>query len=117
MRVGVLEIEAELLFLVGRIERRRGAGDRRGQKRDDRRQAVRQRDADAIASADAGGGELFRERPHLIGQSGVGDGDVLFRKDEAVFAPGTRSSRSTSVDGVALMVSFPIMRAHALVVC
>ena len=40
---------------------------------DDHRQAVRQRDADAIAAADAGGGELLRHRLHLLAQPAVGD--------------------------------------------
>ena len=52
-RVRVLEVEAELVFLVCRIQRRRGAGHRRREKRDDHRQAVGQRDADAIAALDA----------------------------------------------------------------
>ena len=39
--VGVLEIEAELFLSICGIERRRGTGDTRGEKRHDCRQAIR----------------------------------------------------------------------------
>ena len=41
-RVGVFEVEPELVFLVAGVQRRGGAGHRRRQKRDDVRQAVGQ---------------------------------------------------------------------------
>ena len=64
-RPGVLEVEAELVFLVRGVQRRRGTRYRGGEKRHHHRQPVGQRDADAIAAADAGRRELFRDGLHL----------------------------------------------------
>ena len=55
--VRIFEIETELVLLVRGVERRGRAGHRGGEKRDDSRQPVGQGDADAIAAADAGGGQ------------------------------------------------------------
>ena len=53
-----------------------------GKKRHDHRQTVRQRDADAIAAADAGGRELFRHRLHLIAQRAVAEAEMVLRKND-----------------------------------
>ena len=75
--------------------------DRRGKKRHNHRQTVRQRDADAIAAADAGGRELFRDGLHLIAQCAVGEhGDGAPEERSRSVRTGLCSSNSRSVDGV-----------------
>ena len=85
---GVFEVEAELVFLVARIQRRGGARHRRGEERHDHRQAVRQRDADAIAAANAGRRQLLRDGVHLIAKRTVGDAQMLFRESNRSRACG-----------------------------
>ena len=80
--VGVLEVEPELVFLVTRIERRRGSGHRRREKRDDRRQAVGQRHADAIAPPDAGRRKRGRDCLDLRSQPAVAHTEVLLWKND-----------------------------------
>ena len=80
--VGVLEKEAEFVLLVERIQRRGGAGPCGGEQRHDHRQTVGQRDADAIAAIDAGGGELFRHGLDVRAQRRVRDPNVPLRKNE-----------------------------------
>src|SRR5262249_4997618 len=82
LRVGVLEIKPELIFLVGGIERCGRARRRRGEERDDHRQPVWQRDADAIPPTDSSGGQRLRERFDLLTKIPVADADVRFRQDD-----------------------------------
>ena len=88
-RLRVLEIEAELVFLVRRVQGRRPCRPSSREETDNRRQAVRQRNADAVAAADAGRCELLRHGEHLIAQCGVGDAKVLFRKNDRGLPGGT----------------------------
>ena len=100
--VGVVEIEAELLFLVARIERRRRADHRGGQERHDVRQPVGERDADAIAAGDPGRGQRARDRLHLPPQGPVTDSQVLLRDDDCHLIGGDRieQARQRGRDGV-----------------
>ena len=82
LRARVFEKEAELFFPVRRIQRRGRARLRRGEKRHDGRQAVRQGHADAVAAADTLGGQCLGDASDLIAQVAVRDAQVLFRKDD-----------------------------------
>ena len=100
-RVRVLEVEPEFLFLVRRVQRRGRARHRRGEKRDDHRQAVRQRDADAVAAADPCGGERLGKRvPPAREARGNRGGGSASGSTTAVLASGARRIRSSRVDGV-----------------
>ena len=70
-RVRVLEEEAEFLFLVPRVQRRRRARFGCRKKGDDGRQTIRQRHADAIPAADAGGRKHFRKSRDLLAKMAV----------------------------------------------
>jgi hypothetical protein len=52
-RRGVFQVEAKFVFLVRGIQRRRGTCHRRRKKRHQHRQAIRERDTDAIATRNA----------------------------------------------------------------
>ena len=80
--VGVLEVEAEFLFFVSRIERRGGSGDACGEKRHDRRQPVRERRRDAVAALDARRGERAGDGVDLFPKVLVADPKILFRNDD-----------------------------------
>ena len=88
--VRVLEVEAELVFLVRGIQRRGGSGHRRGEERHDVRQAVRQRHADAVAAVHAGGRQRFRHGLDLRAQFAVRDSNVLLRRDDRRPVGGNR---------------------------
>ena len=78
---GVVEIEAEFFLAVAGVERRGGAGDGSGEKRDDRGQAVRQHDGDPVSALDARGGEPIGHREHLLAQGAVGHADTGLRQN------------------------------------
>ena len=99
-RVGVLEVEAELVFLYAGFS---GA-------------AVPATDAarnDTIIGSPLGSAmptrsprltpaaaKLFRDGLHLVAQRRIGDVEVLFRKDDGGLAGGARSNKSDNVDGI-----------------
>jgi hypothetical protein len=77
LRVRIFEVKEEFLFFVGRIQRGRRAGHRRGEKRHDRGKSIRQRHADTIATADAAGRERLGHVLDLRPQLRVRDTNVL----------------------------------------
>ena len=109
--VRVLEEELEFLFPVARIERRGGAGHRGRQKRDDRGQAVRQRHADPIAVANAGGRQLIGDVLHLLAQRAVRHADVLFRNDDGRALSRCRTNQAEQGRRCG------IRRCHGAIVC
>ena len=76
--VGVLEVKPEFVLFVRRIEGRGAPRGRGGEKRHDHRQAVRQRDRDAVASPDSDRGERLGESLHLAAERAVSDPTILF---------------------------------------
>ena len=72
----VFEVEAELLGLVRRVERRRDqAGRRHGQERRQVFQAVGQHDGDGLARLEPRLPQHGRQRLDLLGQATVGRGE------------------------------------------
>ena len=92
--VGVVQIKAELVFLVPRIQRRRSACDGRGQKRHDGRKPVGERHADAVAPADARRGERLGDRLHLARELSVGDANILVCVDDGCLVRGNRAQQA-----------------------
>jgi hypothetical protein len=80
-RIRVLEIEAELVLLVSRVERSRRSRHRGRKERHDHGKTVRQGDADAVAARNSRRREPFGQGFYLIAECAVRNSKIRFGKD------------------------------------